>query len=186
MALCKCLLQSGAVDSSLQQRAGFLMKILKHWRHCRKGAFTLIEVLISLGVFALVSVGIVYGYVQSNRMAEFEAYSLAAQSFASEGAEQARDANWRPRDTPITNGPGTMDELPPCTNVIGGTNLILDIPSGGLPTGPCYVTNIITVTTVGNNNPPLRQIRSDAIWMFAPTGSQLYTNTTILLRAPDQ
>jgi hypothetical protein len=111
---------------------------------------------------------------------------LAAQSFASQGAEQARDANWRPRDTPVTNGPGTMDELPPGTNIIGGTNLIMDIPNGGTPTPPFYVTNIITITTVSNNNPPLRQIRSDAIWTFPATGAKLYTNTTILLRAPDQ
>ena len=109
------------------------MKILKHWRRSRNGAFTLVEVIVSVAIFALVSVGLIYGYVQSNRMAQFEAASLAVQSFASEGAEQARDANWRPRDTPITNGPGTMDELPPSTNTIGGTNLILDIPSGGMP-----------------------------------------------------
>jgi hypothetical protein len=79
-----------------------------------------------------------------------------------------------------------MDELPPSTNIIGGTNLVLDIPSGAMPTALFYVTNIITITTVSNNNPPLRQIRSDAIWQFGPTGSKLYTNSAILLRAPDQ
>jgi type II secretory pathway pseudopilin PulG len=162
------------------------MKNLRQWNRSPQIAFTLVEVMISLSVFALVSVGLIYGYVQSNRMAEWEATSLAAQSFASEGAEQARDANWRPRDTPVTNGPGTMDELPPGTNIIGGTNLVLDIPGGGQPNSTFYVTNIITVTTISNNNPPLRQIRSDAIWKFAATGTKLYTNTTILLRAPDQ
>lgn len=163
------------------------MKNQKHLKRSPKNGFTLVEVLMSVAVFSLVSVGLIYGYVQSNRLAEWEVNSLAAQSYASEGAEQARDANWRPRDSPITNGPGTMDEFPPGTNVIGGTNLVLDIPGGGGPSGGSlfYVTNIIAVTTA-SVNPPLRQIRSDAIWKFGATGNKLYTNTTILLRAPDQ
>jgi type II secretory pathway pseudopilin PulG len=148
--------------------------------------FTLAEVLMAFFIFALVSSGVVFGYVQSNRMAQWSALSLAAQAYASEGAEQARAADWRPRDFPPTNGPGTMDELPIGTNVIAGTNLMLDLPSSGAPGAgaPFYVTNIIAITTA-SVNPPLRQIRSDAIWVFALTG-KVYTNTTILQRAPDQ
>jgi hypothetical protein len=119
-------------------------------------------------------------------MAEWSATSLAAQAYATAAAEQARAANWRPRDFPTTNGFGTMDELPPQTNIVGGTNLVLDIPNGisGTPGSAFYVTNILTITTL-SSSPPLRQIRSDAIWSMT-AGGKLFTNTFILVRAPDQ
>ena len=133
--------------------------------------------------------GLVYGYVMANRLAEWSSMSLAAQSSASQGAERARAANWRPRDFPPTNGPGTMDELPPSAN--GGpviTNVdFFDIPTKGDPSAAdfdSWVTNYVWVTTV-SANPPLRLIYSAAIWRFPPTGAG-YTNTIMLLRAPDQ
>src|SRR5277367_2158955 len=96
--------------------------------------FTLVELLVSLLVFALVSSGVIYGYVQVNRMAQWSSVSLAAQSYASQGAEQARAANWNPRGYPLTsNFPGAFDELPPTNEVFGGTNCMLDVPSEGTP-----------------------------------------------------
>lgn len=151
----------------------------------RNAGFTLAEILMAFGIFTLVASGMIYGYVQSNRMAEWSALSLAAQSYASQGAEQARAADWRPRDYPATNGPNTMDELPP-TN-LPPTRNVFDIPMKGNPSSSdfaFFVTNRVTITTV-TLNPPLRQIRSDAEWKFYLTG-QKYTNTVILLRAPDQ
>lgn len=146
-------------------------------------AFTLAEVVVAIVIFAMVAAGVIYGYVQANRIAEWSSMSFAAQSYSSEGAEQARAANWRPRDWPPTNGPGTMDELPPTNYTTSGT---MDIPSKGNPgsNSMFWVTNYISVTDV-SANPPLRQIRSDCVWTFPPTGHR-YTNTTILLRAPDQ
>jgi len=146
-------------------------------------AFTLVEVVIALFIFVMVISGVIYGYVQANRMAEWSSMSFAAQSFASEGAEQARAADWRPRDWPVTNGPGTMDELPPTNYIIVD---ILDIPSKGQP-GPTntmfWATNYISITNV-SINPALRQIRSDCSWTF-PSSGKRYSNTVILLRAPD-
>ena len=52
--------------------------------------FSLIEVLISLVAFGLVISGLVYGYVQINRMAEWSSMSLAAQSWASQGLEEIK------------------------------------------------------------------------------------------------
>ncbi|HEX5397599.1 MAG TPA: type II secretion system protein [Verrucomicrobiae bacterium] len=163
------------------------IKLSKTRTHCL--GFTLVEVLVSFAVLTLVISGLVYGYVLANRMAEWSSMSLAAQSSASQGAERARAANWRPRDYPPATGPGTMDELPPSVN--GGpvfTNVdYFDIPTKGDPSSgdfDSWVTNIVWVTTV-SANPPLRLIRSDAIWRFPPTG-QAYTNTITLLRAPDQ
>lgn len=146
-------------------------------------AFTLVEVVVAIIIFAMVASGVIYGYVQANRVAEWTSMSYAAQSYSSEGAEQARAANWRPRDWPPATGPGTMDELPP-TNYT--TSDIMDIPAKGQPgtNSLFWVTNYISITDV-SQNPHLRQIRSDCVWTFPPTARR-YTNTTILLRAPDQ
>jgi type II secretory pathway pseudopilin PulG len=150
--------------------------------------FTLVEILVALFVFMMVSSGIIYGYVQANRMVQWSSISLAAQSYASEGAEQARAANWNPNGYPMTsNFPGAFDELSPTNEVFSGVNYVLDVPSKGMPGSSdfCfYVTNYVTVTDL-SDNPKLRQIRSDAVWRFYLTGT-LYTNTTILLRTSNQ
>jgi Tfp pilus assembly protein PilV len=148
------------------------------------GGFALGEVLVAIFILSMVFSGLIYGYVQANRMSEWSAMSLAAQSYASQGAEQARAADWRPRDWPQTNGPNTMDELPP-TNYT--TVDIMDIPIQGDPAASNFsfwVTNYISVTTY-SANPPMRQIKSDCRWIFPLTG-QLQTNTVILIRGPDQ
>ena len=157
----------------------------------RRQGFTLIEVMVSFLIFGMVISGLIYGYVQINRMAEFSSMSLAAQSFASQGLEQAKSAQWDYVRWPNTNyGPGTGDELgfPPW---IGYTNLPPDTNTMDVPTtgAPIYVVNYVTITNVlcslNPSNPPLRQIRSDCVWTFPLTG-QLCTNTAIALRAPDQ
>jgi len=150
--------------------------------------FTLVELLVAMLIFTLVSSGIIYGYVQTNRLAEWSAISLAAQSVASQGAEQARAATWSPRGYPMTsNYPGSFDELPPTNEVFSGTNYILDVPSKGIPGAtdyPFYVTNYVMITNL-SSNPYMREIRSDVVWQFYLTG-QIYTNTAILLRTANQ
>ena len=126
---------------------------------------------MSLGILALVIQGVVYGYIASARRAEWSAHSLAAQSLASQGVEQARAAKWDPQVWPI------VDELPP-TNFMQVD--VLDLPVSGQPV---YATNFISVQML-STNPPVRQIRTDCVWAFV-TG-RLFTNTVITLRAPDQ
>ena len=157
-------------------------------RPLRTAGFTLIELLVAFGIFGLICSGLLYGYVQSNRMAEWSAMSLAAQSYAQQGAEQLRAADWRPRDYPYSTGFGTMDELPaPYSRTNCGPAYILDIPIKGDPSASdfaFFVTNYVRITDV-SVNPAVRQIRSDAVWKFYVTGV-LYTNTAIIMRAPDQ
>jgi Tfp pilus assembly protein PilV len=157
-----------------------------HWKAKTnlQNGMTLPDVVMALFVFILVVSGIVYGYVQMNRMATWASWSLAAQSCASEGLEQARGAQW--------NELGGMDQW---ETVWGITNLYqangapyvftqtntLDVPSTGQPIS---VINNITVTT-WSANPPVRMIRSDCIWTYPITG-QLCTNTLITLKSPDQ
>jgi len=115
--------------------------------------------------------------------------SLAAQSYASEGLELAKSAQWNYVRWPNTNyGMGTGDEL---GFPVGGSYLATNVDTMDVPTSgtPIYVTNYITVTYVltslYGNNTPMRQIRSDCVWALPMTGL-LYTNTAIALRAPDQ
>jgi type II secretory pathway pseudopilin PulG len=156
-------------------------------------AMTLPEVLLSLVILATVMGGIIMGYVQANRMAEFSSMSLAAQSTALQGAEAAIAAKWDTQVVGTTNtGPGTPDVLPPGSYTNGfppnqnqATNYSLDVPVSG---AAIPVTSIVTITMVPNAlNPTLkyRQIRSDAVWVFPLTG-QTYVNTVITMRAPDQ
>jgi type II secretory pathway pseudopilin PulG len=160
-------------------------------------AFTLAEILIAIIVLVLVMSGLIYGYAQMNRTALFSSMSLAAQSIASQGAEQARCAKWDTQVWPPTNtGPGTGDELPPGiyingfgTNQNQGSNYTLDIPVSG---APIYVTNTVTITQI-SATPPLRQISSQCVWEFSPAeqGTNLsqrvfFINSVYTLRAPDE
>jgi len=153
-----------------------------HWKpvkNPRKG-FSLLEVMISFFIFGLVISGLIYGYVQMNRTAEWAACSVAAQSIASQGMEQARGAQWNEL------GGIAGDQWPPTTNSSGAVQPVyvtcaLDVPSTGQL---IYVTNAITLYAI-SVAPPLRMIRSDCLWNYPLTG-QPCTNTVITLRAPDQ
>ena len=147
-------------------------------------AFTFIEVLTAIVVLVTVLSGLIYGYVQANWTAEWSSMSLAAQSFASQGAEQARAALWSPHDV-YTNGVQDADQWPSGTNKSFVS--FMDIPTKGDPAATNFqfwVTNWVTVTNI-SFNPPLRMIRSDCTWTF-PMNGKLCTNTVILIRASDQ
>ena len=147
-------------------------------------AFALIEILIAIVILTTVLSGLIYGYVQANRAAEWCSMSLAAQSYASQGAEQARAAIWSPRDV-YTNGVQPMDQWPSGTTDVRID--FMDIPTKGDPAltnFQFWVTNYISVTSV-STNPPLRQIKSQCVWTY-PMNNTLCTNTVILVRAGDQ
>jgi type II secretory pathway pseudopilin PulG len=157
----------------------------KQFNKSRTAAMTLVEVVIAMAILAMTMAGLIYGYVQVDRLADWNSMSLAAQSVASEGSEQARAAQWNSEAT--TNGPGTEDELPPTTNSLGvATNMIFGIATNYIPQtgGVLLLTNYLSVSVV-TNNPPLREIKSFCIWTFPRTGTT-YTNTVILQRAPDE
>ena len=138
--------------------------------------FTLTEVVISVALASLSFGGVIYGYVLTSTQAQWSSCSLAAQSLATQGIEQARAAKWDPQAWP------SIDEL-------GTTNFTqvaqLDVPvAGGVV---LFATNYISISTV-STVPQLRQLRADCVWSV-PSGSRtsgLYTNTMISLRAPDQ
>jgi type II secretory pathway pseudopilin PulG len=143
-----------------------------------RAAFTMIEVLISFAILALVMAGIVYGYAQANRFAEWSSMSLAAQSYALQGLEQLRAAKWDLQANPAVDewpvAPGQTTNLPPQSD-------IMDIPVSG---APFYVTNNIKLISI-SISPQLREVWSQCVWTFPRTG-QLFTNTVITYRAPDR
>jgi prepilin-type N-terminal cleavage/methylation domain-containing protein len=159
-----------------------MLRLASMKRRAGASGFTLIETLVAFVVFSMVSAGVIFGYVQANRMAEWSAISLSAQSYASQGAEQARAAKWDPWAYPQSTN---TDQTP--SGTIWTNTGIFDIPIKGSPTNGnfgFFVTNIVSVTNI-SMNPPLRKIVSTVYWNFYLTGRQ-YTNTIVLLRAPDQ
>jgi prepilin-type N-terminal cleavage/methylation domain-containing protein len=137
--------------------------------------FTLAEVIISLGIAGLVFGGILAGYMGLTNRAQWSAYSLAAQSLATQGVEQARAAKWDPQAYP------PIDET-------GLTNFAvveqLDVPVSVGNT--VYATNYISISAV-SAAPPLRQLKADCVWILPSRAIRtVFTNTAITLRAPDQ
>jgi prepilin-type N-terminal cleavage/methylation domain-containing protein len=145
-----------------------------------RAAFTLVEMLISILLLALVMAGLVNGYVQSNRIAEWSSMSLAAQSYALQGLEQVRSAKWEigayNTITDYFPAPpnGTVTNFPPQQD-------IMDVPVSG---APYYVTNYISLRQILPSPPQLREVTSKCVWTFPRTG-QIFTNTVITYRAPD-
>lgn len=134
---------------------------------------TLPEVVVSLGIGALVFGGVLTAHIQSTIRAEWSAYYLAGHSLAMQRLEQARAAKWDTQSSPpvdlvvASNFPVTVD--------------VLDIPISG--TNITYATNFVTIATI-STDPPLKLITVDTVWPFRP--GKVFTNTTASYRAPDQ
>jgi type II secretory pathway pseudopilin PulG len=134
---------------------------------------SLTEVVVAMGIAALLYAGIVSGYVLTTTRAEWTAYWLAAQALAADRLEQTRAAKWDTQASPPVDQlvPGNF---PPRVD-------ILDLPvnGGNIPFATSYVS-IVVVST----NPPLKLIRAEAVWSFKQR--RTFTNTVVTYRAPDQ
>ena len=137
-------------------------------------AFTLIEMLVVSLVVSLAVTGITMGYSMAARRAEWSAYSLAAQSLASQRIEQSRAAKWDPLASP------PVDELV-ATNFLEQVD-VLDIPMFG--TNQVYATIYTTINDLSDNQKSMKMIQVDAVWMFVDRGP--FTNSVVTYRAPDQ
>ena len=137
----------------------------------KRQAFSLVEALIASSIAALMFGGIVYGYIQSSRNAEWSAYSFAAQSLAMQRLEQARSCRWDPDAYPVVDD---LTNFPPSISV-------LDVPMSG--SNVVYATNFTTITTI-STTPPLKMISVETVWPFS-LNKRLYTNSIATYRAPD-
>ena len=134
---------------------------------------TLVETAVSLGIAGILITAIVSGFIQAHRQSEWSAYSLAANSLAMQGVEQARAAKWDrlgypPVDQVVTqNFPRRIE--------------VLDIPI--VRSNIVYATNRWFISSV-STNPPLRLVRVECSWRFPNRG--VFTNSVATYRAPDQ
>jgi len=118
----------------------------------------------------------IYAYVGANDRAEWSAYSLAAQSLAMQGIEQARAAQWDPESWPV------IDKLP-VTNYTRVEKL--DVLVSGTPV---LATNYVSISTIATS-PQIRQLRADCVWMLVSRyhdAAGPFTNTAVTFRASDQ
>jgi prepilin-type N-terminal cleavage/methylation domain-containing protein len=137
-------------------------------RRSSHAGLTLIEVIFSIAIGALMMGAVTTGYIQCLRQAEWTSHSLAANSLAVQRLEQTRNAKWEWQKTDqvtSTNFPVDVQ--------------ILDIPIS--KTNIIYGTNFTTISTI-STNPPLKMIRVDCVWAFV--NGALYTNTVATYRAP--
>ena len=146
---------------------------MKIGKYCALKGITLVEVVISIAITGISLGAIVAGYIYSAKVAEWSAYSLAANSLAMQRLEQCRAAKFDVLTTPI------VDELVQAN--FPNKPEILDLPRNG--DNVTYATNYTTITTV-SANPPLKMIRVDCVWPFK--GQGVYTNTFVTYRAADQ
>lgn len=136
-------------------------------------AFTLVEALMAMVILGIMVTGVVSGFIQTHRTAEWSSASLAAQSLAMQPIEQARAAKWDPyKSRPV-------DQL--VASNFPTTNWVLDVPISG--TNIVYATNRVTITQV-STDPPLKEIKVECTWSFFNRG--MFTNIVLTYRAPDQ
>lgn len=162
-------------------------------RTARLSAFTLAEVVMSVGIVAVVFGGVLAGYIQSARRAEWSGYALAAQGLAIQQLEQAKSAAWQPSagKNEITNLNLTAMSFNASSQTWKGYSVgILDLPINGGTNNAIKATNFVTISMLTNvQNTPgvnLQMVQVDTVFVFyAFGGKRLYTNTLVTYLAPD-
>lgn len=153
----------------------------------RAAGFTLAEVTISIVIAGMVFGGILTGYIQSAKRAEWSGYSLAAQAYGIQQLEQARSATWDVSSTPYVNQLTnlTMIGWAFSGNAWSGyTWTNIDIPYSG--SNYVRATNFVTVSNVTISvTPPVsvQSVRVDTVWRYQNNN---VTNTMVNYYAPDQ
>jgi hypothetical protein len=128
---------------------------------------------MAMAIALVLITGVVSGFIQTSRTAEWSSYSLAAQSLANQCLEQTRGAKWDPSGYPPT------DQL--VSSNFPLNIQILDIPI--TRSNIVYATNLVTISTV-SANPALKMVSVQCTWTFCDRG--VFTNTVASYRAPDQ
>ena len=176
--------------------AGSNVIIRSNLGRANRGAagFTLAEVVIAIAVTGLAFAGILTGYTQSSRQAEWAGYSLAAQALAVQQIEQARSAVWDYSTVSGRNELTNLNLINPQYNsatktATGYSWATLDLPYSGANTVKATNYVIIKMFYINNNaNPPvqLQMVQVDTVWPFAAGGLLKYfTNTIATYFAPD-
>jgi prepilin-type N-terminal cleavage/methylation domain-containing protein len=152
--------------------------------------FTLVEVVVSLGIVTLLFSGILTSYIQSSRQAEWSGYSLAAQAIGVQQIEQARSGVWdfSISKNELTNLNLRSWQYNATTKVgTGYSTSVLDLPISG--TNIVMATNFVTVKMLGLTglaNVQVQMVTVDTVWKFPTShGTRLFTNRTASYFGPD-
>jgi type II secretory pathway pseudopilin PulG len=135
-------------------------------------AFTLAELIVAIGVSAMMLASLMIGYVAAARRAEWTAMSEAAQRLVVSRMEQVRSARWDltasvPIDELVSsNFPPQIEEI---YTPMGGSNLT-------------YCTNLVAISLI-RAKPPVKLIRVECHWQFI--NRRLFTNSLMLYRSYD-
>ena len=150
--------------------------------------FTLVEVVVSLGIVTMLFSGILSAYIKSSRQAEWAGYSLAAQAIGVQQIEQARSAV-RDFNTYQLMNLNLQSWTYNATTQVGtgyATN-VLDLPISG--TNIVMATNFVTVKVLsltGLANLQVQMVTVDTVWPFQSyTGRRVFTNRTACYIGPD-
>ena len=143
-------------------------------------AFTLVEVVMAIGILVLAMSGMIYGYVQTNYQSEWSSMSLAVQALTVQSIEQSRAAQWDVYSS-SANGGTNQFAVGNTTNIFINA-IVLPSTGGALggTNGTLTVTNTLQITLI-TSFPKLCQIRSDSQWYF-PLTRKWFTNTVITYR----
>ena len=160
----------------------------------REAGLTLVEVVVSAAIVALVFGAILNGYIYTAKKVEWTGYSLAAQSAGVQVVEQARSAVWD-----IARGVNQLTNMALLSSNLNGSTMtyrgyttnILDVPISG--NNVVVATNYISIQQInlsGNTNVQkfIQFIRVDTVWRFTGWGNssiRYYTNTMGSYIAPD-
>jgi prepilin-type N-terminal cleavage/methylation domain-containing protein len=142
-------------------------------RKLRRRGFSLIEVVVALAVAGVFIAGMVTGYIEVAKQAEWSAYSLSANAMALQQIEKVKSAKWDP------NGYPPVDQVVAANFPVSVE--ILDVPV--TKTNTVYATNTVTITVI-STVPPLKMVQATCVWPFLNRGK--FTNTVVTYRAPDQ
>lgn len=158
----------------------------------RHEGFTLVEVVMSIGIMAFVFYALISTYLQASYRAEWSGCSLAAQALAVQQIEQAKSAVWDNSigENQLTNLTLNHWAYNAATQTASGyTYTTLDLPISG--TNVVIATNYVSIQMLYYNkvtNPPVQVqlITVNTVWPFNMLGRmRWYTNTTATYCAPD-
>jgi hypothetical protein len=161
----------------------------------KKGAFTLMEVVISTAIVALVFAGIINAYIQTGLRLEWTGYSLAAQSLALETIEQARSTVWDPTQFPPVNEiynlnlMGTNNTITSSNSIWSGysTNTLdIPVPNGGTNVLATNYVQVVLSYVSTFSNVQMEVVQVQTVWPFIRYGNNVYfTNTMATIITPD-
>lgn len=138
-----------------------------------QAGFSLQEVVMSMGLTAVIVAGAARAHVAAAARAEWSSCSFAAQNSAMQRAEQVRAARWDNLANPPVDQVTSANYLPQV--------IALEVPSIGA--NLVYATNFTTISVL-SLDPPVRAVRTDCVWR-SPAGGT-FTNSHLVYRTPDQ